>query len=59
MTYVAASLYALGVVAGLCLIPRDVPAGRREYAVVICWPVAVVAAIALGLLEAVRREIRP
>lgn len=55
MTWLALSLYALGVVGAFSLIPRDVPAGLRENIVIIAWPLAVAAAICLGLFTSVRR----
>ena len=55
MTWLALSLYCLGVVGAFSLTPRDVPAGLREHIVVIVWPLAVAAAIGLGLFTSVRR----
>jgi hypothetical protein len=64
MTYLAASLYALGIVGAVSAIRRDaygryVPTGLREWVVIVAWPVAVAAAIVLGLAEAARRSVRP
>jgi hypothetical protein len=60
MTWLALSLYALGLVGAATAVGRDahgrdVPAGLRERVVVIFWPIAVGAAICLALADAVRR----
>lgn len=64
MTWLAASLYVLGVVGAVSAVSRGpdgryVPSGLREWAVVIGWPLAVGAAVGLGLLTTVRRGWRP
>lgn len=64
MNWLAASLYALGLVGALASIRRDpegryVPSGLREWAVVIGWPITVSAAIGLGIFTSVRRGWRP
>lgn len=64
MTWLAGSLYALGVVGAASAINRGpdgryVPTGLREWAVVVAWPVAVGAAVGLGLFTFVRKGWRP
>ncbi len=64
MTWLALSLYALGVVGAAVAVNgspdgRNVAPGLREWAVVIFWPLAVAAAICLGLFTSVRRACRP
>jgi hypothetical protein len=64
MTWAAISLYALGVIGAASAISRGpdgryVPSGLRENIIVICWPIAVAAAICLGLFTFVRRACRP
>ncbi|RWB29618.1 MAG: hypothetical protein EOQ41_16025 [Mesorhizobium sp.] len=46
MTVLAISLYALGVIGAAAAVGRDVPAGLREWVVIICWPLAVAWAVA-------------
>ncbi|MBB4649600.1 hypothetical protein GGQ99_001322 [Aminobacter niigataensis] len=64
MTWLASTLYALGVVGAASAVSRGpdgryVPTGLREYVVIICWPLAVGAALGLGLFTFVRRGWRP
>lgn len=56
---IAASLYVLGVIGAGSAVSRDAPIGPREYVVIIAWPVAVGAAVGLGLFTFVRRGWRP
>jgi hypothetical protein len=62
MTWLAASLYALGVVGAVSLHHgadgRDVPASVREWVVVIGWPIAVSVAVCLAVYEVSRRGAR-
>jgi len=62
--WLSLALYLLGVVGAASSVSRDaygrnVPAGLREWGVVVFWPIAVAAAICLGLLTAVRSGFRP
>lgn len=64
MTWLASALYALGAIGAASAISRGpdgryVPSGLREYVVIIGWPIAVCAAIGLGLFTSVRRAFRP
>jgi len=59
MTWVAGSLYALGAIGGTAAVSREAPMGLREYVVVIAWPLAIAAAVGLGLINFVRRACRP
>jgi hypothetical protein len=64
MIWIAASLYVLGIVGAAAAVSRDadgrnVPSGPREWIVIIGWPLAVGAAICLGLFSSVRKAIRP
>lgn len=49
MTYLAISLYTLGVIGAAAAVGRDVPAGPREWAIIVIWPVAVAWSIVTGL----------
>lgn len=62
--WLSLALYLLGVVGAASSVSRDaygrnVPAGLREGVVIVCWPIAVAAAICLGLFTAVSRGSRP
>ncbi|TPM53251.1 hypothetical protein FJ959_22225 [Mesorhizobium sp. B2-2-4] len=46
MTVLAASLYLLGVIGAAAAVGRDVPAGLREWIVIVGWPLAVAYAVA-------------
>lgn len=65
MTWLAGSLYALGVVAGLAAIHtegsdgRNKPASLGEWVVVIGWPVSVSATIGVVAFRFVRKGWRP
>ncbi|WP_018428244.1 hypothetical protein [Hoeflea sp. 108] len=59
MTWLASALYALGVIGAASAVSRDAPLGLRENVVIIVWPIAVAAAIGLGLFTFVRRACRP
>lgn len=59
MTWLALSLYALGVIGAAAAVGRDVPAGLREWVVIIGWPIAVAAAVAVSLFSSVRKACRP
>lgn len=61
--WLALVLYALGLVGAATAVGRDahgrdVPAGFREWIVVIAWPVAVGAAICLAIAGAVHRGVQ-
>lgn len=45
MTWLAVSLYALGVIGAAASVGRDIPAGPREWVVIIIWPLAVAYAV--------------
>lgn len=59
MTIVALSLYLLGVIGAAAAVRSEAPGGFREYVVVVCWPLAVAAAIAMVLVSSVRGVFRP
>lgn len=64
MTLLASALYALGVIGAVSAVSRGpdgryVPSGLREWTVIVCWPLAVGAAVGLGLFTFVRRGWRP
>jgi hypothetical protein len=59
MTWLAISLYVLGFVGAVAAVSKAAPMGLREYVVIIVWPIAVAAAICLGLFTTVRRACRP
>jgi hypothetical protein len=46
MTWLALSLYALGVIGAAAAVGRDVPADLREWVIIAIWPVAVAWAVA-------------
>lgn len=46
MTWLAASLYALGVIGAAATVGRNEPSGPREWVVIVCWPLAVAYAVA-------------
>jgi len=62
MTWVALSLYALGVIGAVLLDGdtqrRDVAASLRKWVVLIGWPAAIAVATCLALVDWVRRERR-
>lgn len=59
MTWLAASLYVLGIVGAGAAVSREAPMGLREWAIIVCWPLAVGSAVGLGLFTTVRRVCRP
>lgn len=64
MTWLALSLYVLGTIGAASAIGRDaygrdVPAGFREWVVIVGGPIAVAAAIVLAIAGAARRSARP
>ncbi len=64
MTWAVILLYALGIVGAAAAVTRDaegrnVPSGLREWIVIVGWPLAVAAAICLGLFSSVRKAVRP
>lgn len=63
MIWLSLALYLLGLIGAATAVGRDahgrnVPAGFREGAVVICWPLAVAAAILMAAADAVHRSVR-
>jgi len=46
VTWLAASLYALGIIGAAASVGRDVPSGPREWVVIVIWPLAVAYAVA-------------
>ena len=54
MTYLALSLYALGLIGAATAVSKDAPAGPREWAVCLVWPIAVALAIALAAVDTAR-----
>ena len=60
MTWLAASLYALGVIGAAAAVGRDEPAGVREWVIIAIWPVAVAWAVASVPVSKFRaRTLRP
>lgn len=63
MTWLTLALYLLGLVGAAAAVGRDadgrdVPSGLREWVVIICWPVAVAAAICWAALSAAQRSVQ-
>jgi hypothetical protein len=46
MTWLALSLYGLGLVGAAAAVWRDEAPGLREWVIILCWPLAVAYAIA-------------
>lgn len=59
MTIIAIILYLLGIVGALASTSRDAPVGLREWAIGICWPLAVAVATLSGLFTFIVASIRP
>ena len=55
MTWLAASLYTLGVIGAAAAVGRDVPASLREWVVIVVWPLAVAYAVATVPFSRARR----
>lgn len=60
MTFLAISLYLLGVIGAVASVGRDaygrnVPTGPREIVVCVLWPLAVAAAIAMSPFQRGRK----
>lgn len=63
MIWLSLALYLLGLIGAATAVSRDahgrdVPAGLREWVVIICWPVAVGAAVLWATAEAARRSVQ-
>lgn len=59
MTILAISLYGLGIIGALASTSRDAPIGLREWAIGICWPLAVAVATLSGLIQFIWSGARP
>ena len=55
MTILAIILYGLGVIGAIAAVKREAPAGLREWAVCVVWPLAVAAAIAMSPFQRRRK----
>lgn len=56
MTWLAASLYILGVIGAAAAVWRDEPAGLREWVIIAIWPVVVAWVVASAPFRA---RVRP
>jgi hypothetical protein len=59
MTAIALTLYALGIIGAAASVGRDIPAGPREWVVIVIWPLAVAYAIASVPVSKLRARLRP
>jgi hypothetical protein len=55
MTYLAITLYLLGIFPSAASARWDVAPGLREGIVIICWPLVVVVSIITGLITSLMR----